>query len=662
MAWQTASIYASNPAIIDPNSPTAHYTVGETASFSNNNREMLMQFILPSELSDKKIDITNSFLYVQHRVTDATHVFLGGSYWSLKEDYNAATVTYVDRPSVTGDLINQYSYVQESPYVVKYPIRYTVAWLAGYTIKHGIQLSPYASGADVYTPNSSKKPYITLNYNDDISFYTIGGLYPESTYKTQDTLFMWSLYDSESGFPVIDSPTNINYTHVLQPPTQTSATLKWRTAAGQTEHSVSAGTNAFVTVPANTFTSDTVQWMVTASYSNGMTRSSEWKTISTVDTTPTVIPQTPSNAVIDGSTATEFRWEYSNDSGSAPTGYTLETSIDGTAWTTLSENLNTDAVTYTAPANTFSAGQMYWRVKGYNVDGVGSEWSAAVSNIVIAPPLTPAVSVSTTTPFPVITWQTTGQQGFEIEIDGVSSGIKFGTSQTYKWIEALSDGTRGVRVRAQNSYGIWSEWGGATFTVTNVPGDAITLAVTASESVRLMWETDGNYDKYIVYRDGVKLAETTAADYTDHKAIGSAVYTVRGIYGDYYTMSNDVTAAVTIDSVIIRAEDGNEWLTLKFVAASDRHNTISHTQNVSYQHYSGATYPMATIGTARDYVYSFAVAFKDIAECKRFEELLGKVVTLKDAWQNCVTGVLDGYSIDSSRFYQSYGCTIRQVE
>ena len=473
-------------------------------------------------------------------------------------------------------------------------------------------------------------------------------------------MLSWSLYDTDYNSAIIEGSPS---THgILEAPTQTSATVKWRIAAGQTEHSVSSGTNRYVTIPANTFTTDTVEWMVTATYSNGMVRSSAWQTLSTVDSIPTVTAQAPRNMVIDGGSATEFRWEYSNDSGSAPTGYTLQTSIDGTAWTTLSENLNTDVVTYTAPANTFSAGQMYWRVKGYNVDGVGSEWSTAVSNIVIAPPMTPAVSVSTTTPFPIITWQTTGQQGYEIEIDGVSSGIKFGTSQTYKWTEALQDGAHGVSVRAQNVYGVWSEWGSATFTVTNVPGDDITLMANESESVRLVWETGGNYDKYIVYRDGVKLAETTAADYTDHKAIGSAVYTVRGIYGDYYTMSNDVTAAVTIDSVIIRAEDGNEWLTLKFVAASDRHNTISHTQNVSYQHYSGATYPMATIGTARDYVYSFAVAFKDIAECKRFEELLGKVVTLKDAWQNCVTGVLDGYSIDSSRFYQSYGCTIRQVE
>lgn len=655
MAIQTATITATSPAYIDEARPQEHLSVEDAVILSNTNSKkvLLFKFVIPSQIKDKRLSGTLSFrFYNQSNPQNWSDI----SFAANKYVYDFSTIKYADfRDSVGYPSIISGSYYSGTDANASFIGKFEEF---KYGLYNGFQLS--AVGQDRwYTPNSQYAPTMQFSYSDDISFYAIGNMYPMSTYKHKQTLLSWSLYDTDYNSIIIEGSPSAH--GILEAPTQTSATVKWRTAAGQTEHSISAGTNAFVTVPANTFTSDTVQWMVTATYSNGMTRSSEWKTISTVDSTPTVTPQTPRNTVIDGSTATEFRWEYSNDSGSAPTGYTLETSTDGHTWATLSENLNTDAVTYTAPANTFSAGQMYWRVKGYNADGVGSDWSAAISNIVIAAPITPAVSVATASPFPVITWQTTGQQGFEIKIDGVSSGVKFGTSQTYKWMDALPDGTHGAMVRSQNAYGVWSEWGGATFTVTNVPGDDITLTANASESVRLTWETDGTYDRYIVYRDGVKLAETTAADYTDHKAIGSAVYTVRGIYGDYYTMSNDVTAAVTIDSVIIRAEDGNEWLTLKFVAASDRHNTISHTQNVSYQHYSGATYPMATIGTARDYVYSFAVAFKDVAECKRFEELLGKVVTLKDAWQNCVTGVLDGYSIDSSRFYQSYGCTIRQV-
>lgn len=656
MAIQTATINATSPAYIDEARPQEHLSVENAVILSNTNSKkvLLFKFVIPSQIKDKRLSGALSFrFYNQSNPQNWSYI----SFAANKYAYDFSTIKYADfcdsvgYPSIiTG---NYYSGTNANvSFIGKFEE-------FKYGLNNGFQFS--AVGQDSwYTPNSQYAPTMQLSYSDDISFYAVGNMSPMSTYKHKQTLLSWSLYDTDYNSAIIEGSPNAH--GILEAPTQTTATVKWRTAAGQTEHSVSSGTNRSVTIPANTFTTDTVEWMVTATYSNGMVRSSAWQTLSTVDSIPTVTAQAPRNMVIDGGSATEFRWEYSNDSGSAPTGYTLQTSIDGTAWTTLSENLNTDAVTYTVPAKTFSSGQIYWRVKGYNADGVGSEWSAAASNIVIAPPLTPAVSVSTTTPFPIITWQTTGQQGYEIEIDGVSSGIKFGTSQTYKWTEALQDGAHGVSVRAQNVYGVWSEWGSATFTVTNVPGDDITLMANESESVRLVWETVGNYDKYIVYRDGVKLAETTAADYTDHKAIGSAAYTVRGIYGDYYTSSNAVTATVTVDSVIIRAEDDSEWLTLKYVAASDRHNTISHTQNVSYQHYSGATYPMATIGTARDYVYSFAVAFKDVNECKRFEELLGSVVTLKDAWQNCVTGVLDGYSVDSSRFYQSYSCTIRQVE
>ena len=195
-----------------------------------------------------------------------------------------------------------------------------------------------------------------------------------------------------------------------------------------------------------------------------------------------------------------------------------------------------------------------------------------------------------------------------------------------------------------------------------MPGDDIKLTATPGEAVRLTWETEGAYDKYIVYRDGVKIAITTEPNFTDKKAIGKNSYTVQGIYGDYYTVSNPATAKVTVKGIIVCAEDDDEWIALKYVATSDRNNVIEHNQNVSYQQYSGAVYPMAVIGTSRQKNYAFAVAFKDVAPCKEFEALLGKVVTLKDQWQNVITGVLDGYMLDSTRFYQAYSCTIQQVE
>ena len=97
MAWQTTSIYASNPAVISEKNPSQHYTVGNTVDFGINDKTMLMKFALPASLHDKKINSENSYIYVLNSAT-LEFPYVDGWYYILKEDYDAETVTYIDRP------------------------------------------------------------------------------------------------------------------------------------------------------------------------------------------------------------------------------------------------------------------------------------------------------------------------------------------------------------------------------------------------------------------------------------------------------------------------------------------------------------------------------------------------------------------------------------
>ena len=71
----------------------------------------------------------------------------------------------------------------------------------------------------------------------------------------------------------------------------------------------------------------------------------------------------------------------------------------------------------------------------------------------------------------------------------LSGGTHYGTEKTWTSPAYLSDGSHTVRVRVQNQYGMWSDWGAAALPVTNTPG-AVTDA-TAEEF------GDGAFDKGI---------------------------------------------------------------------------------------------------------------------------------------------------------------------
>lgn len=124
-------------------------------------------------------------------------------------------------------------------------------------------------------------------------------------------------------------------------------------------------------------------------------------------------------------------------------------STDGQTWTTLA-TVTGAARQWTCPAGTLTSSIKYWRVRTYNADGIAGEWSDAAQIVVIAAPTAPSIQIKSTGPRPSISWQTSEQEAYQVELDGVlSGGTHYGTEKTWTSPAYLADGSHTVRVRVQ---------------------------------------------------------------------------------------------------------------------------------------------------------------------------------------------------------------------
>lgn len=275
---------------------------------------------------------------------------------------------------------------------------------------------------------------------------------------------------------------------VYEPFTVASAVFHWRAGESGDFTAVDMqpdGSGAAVSIPAGTFPSGVIQWYASAVDNAENASQTAVYTLTVRNAVVEAVPVSPISTVESGSGPIPFRWSYGSLDGSAQSAAELQWSTDGEAWTDLAA-LSGSATTWTAPADTFEAGTIYWRVRAANAAGTFGPWSAAVSFISFAAPHVDGVR-GTGVPFSTISWQTTGQLAYEIEVDGKSYGPYFGEDvRAFTVPEPLEDGAHTVRVRAQNRYGLWSEWAEAEISVTNVPGPGAFLMTYDDDPIRLV--------------------------------------------------------------------------------------------------------------------------------------------------------------------------------
>lgn len=587
----------------------------------------------------------------------------------LTSPLDVSTVTYATRPSVyqqtggltqhaDGDWSTLNEIIQLSADLKPYSEESKIELKSG--IKNGFVFAfrgapSGTSEAIFYGEKSTRKPFLTCEYSNDNVGIKADNFSPSSgafVNRFQKNTFTWGATDDTT-------ITQVCFAEIKQ----TSAVFEWRVKNASTSNTISvSGATTACTVPANTFPSGTIEWRVKATANSGTTTTSSWQEITTTDVTPSCKPVSPSGIVIDATIATRFSWQHIISTGTPQRKADLQWSADGTTWNTLA-TVTGENQYYDVPANTFTSGTKYWRVRTYNTDGTASAWSEKAEFIAINAPSAPSIVIQSTGPRPRITWQTSEQEAYQLTLSsGYASGTVYGTEKAWRSPVYLADGSYTVRVRVQNKYGMWSEWSAAALPISHTEGEAITLTATAGHEAALTWQTAGSYDFYLVERDGVAIARTVQKQYIDHTSIGSVTYRVRGCYADSdnYGVSNSDTAEILPETNMICDLETGIWLEMRLSETQLRTNRTSFSAGVSTVHLAGLAYPVEERSEQRDRALSVACAWPHAqrAAALALEALVGHLVCIKDRYGNMAIGSLPSLESNCDEFMRRYSFTI----
>lgn len=589
---------------------------------------------------------------------------------ALKSQFDTSAITYATRPEVSQTYTGISEHADGKWTALNEIVQLNAVFdLAQYRskkeeVKEGIENGfvvafrgavSGTSEAVFYGEKSTRKPFLTCEYSNDNVGIKADNLSPSAgafVNRAQKNTFTWDAEDDTD-------LTQVCFAEVKQ----TSAVFEWRVKNASASNTISvSGATTACTVPANTFPSGTIEWRVKATANSGTTTTSAWQEITATDVTPTAKPVSPSGIVIDATIVNRFSWQHIISTGTPQSKADLQWSADGTTWNTLA-TVTGENQYYDVPANTFTSGTKYWRVRTYNTDGTASAWSEKAEFIAINAPSAPSIVIQSTGPRPRITWQTSEQEAYQLTLSsGYASGTVYGTEKAWRSPVYLADGSYTVRVRVQNKYGMWSEWSAAALPISHTEGEAITLTVTAGHEAALTWQTAGSYDFYLVERGGVAIARTVQKQDIDHTSIGSVTYRVRGCYADSdnYGVSNSDTVEVLPETNMICDLETGVWLEMRLSETQLRTNRTSFSAGISTVHLAGLAYPVEERSEQRDRALSVACAWphSQRAAALALEAIVGRLVCLKDRYGNMVIGSLPSLESNCDEFMRRYSFTI----
>lgn len=444
---------------------------------------------------------------------------------------------------------------------------------------------------------------------------------------------------------------------------QASATFYWKVSGGSYTAIQPSDNNKYVVIPAGTFPQgENISYYIEGTDTNGTT-STYYGSFNTIDATAVASAISPINTVEDGSAPITFRWSLANAYGNDPSLVELLWKLateDDQSWRTILSTAE-PLTEFTAAGGTFQAGEIQWKVRAYNLDNVMGPESQA-SFICVAAPAVPDGITADSVPFATIQWQCEGQQAYQILIDGVDYGVKFGTDKIFRVEDPLEDGQHTVEIRAQGVYGLWSKPGALIFTTTNTPESAVVLHGEAGADADLSWVTEAASQNFYIYRDGVKIGHTDKSIYYDRLALGLHTYYVLNRLPDgNYTRSNDVTLTISTDSVLVAEFPPQAWLKIDLSENSDFQQGFQYRKTMSLRHVYGAAYPVLENSSFEDANGSFDTAFLEPETAKAFEALKGKLICIKGRKGTIFVGAMATMNKTVRSFYTSYTFTLNRV-
>lgn len=584
-----------------------------------------------------------SVTYETAPTSDETHLFsknMSAGTPAVGTPYNTTMdASFTGSDTETGELIRRRTCILQDFLLYYVPSLHASSSLSIYT--------PLFSGTEVQ--EAAFRPHLIVSYSDaDVGVSPFLPQHPEYINPHIENTIRWNYNVNKGTAAVLEV---------------TAETFYWKehSAANYTAISLTPGAKE-VTIPAETFPgASSIDYYVSVTCNSGVTTSSDVLTSSTADSLATATPLAPISSVEASDSPIRLQWAVENASGSVQTKSELQYSTDeGVTWTALTL-ISGSATYYDVPANTFPTGPVNWRVRAYNIDDVAGSWGEA-SFVALAAPPAPSV-LSDAFPFATITWQSTGQQAYQIEVDGQDLGTFFGTGKEYKFATPLSDGDHTVRVRVQNLYGMWSQYGSATFAVENTPGAAIVLEGAFGVDADLSWFSGGSVTDFLIFRDGALIGHTDGNQFTDRFVLGShSYYVINRLPSGNYSPSNTVEGKMCTRRPLIALLSGGEWLPLRYSERSITQQSFTWQKTHSLRHIAGATFPVLELSPYEDLSGAYDASFLCAQDAERFYRLRGQVVILKSKDGKVLIGAITSITSVVNTFYQAAQFTIEQIQ
>lgn len=366
------------------------------------------------------------------------------------------------------------------------------------------------------------------------------------------------------------------------------------------------------------------------------------------DTSPRASPTSPVSTIVNGDQPVTFAWNYSQPNSMPQSHFQIQQYV-GSAWQNIVGKTAGSQTSYTAPANTFAAGQGQWRIMVWCQDGaIASEWSDPAYIIVQIQPKAPTITSAGTTPSPTFTWQAAQQQGYEIKLGNYTTGTVYGTEKSWTYPGVLPDGNITFSIRTQSQQGAWSPWSSTETYISNTPSGTLPLSVQVRDNaVTLTWA--GNFSSYRVYRDGTCIAQVTGLQFTDYLSAGKCAYQVYGmLQNGNYTPSISITEIVRPKCAVISGVENISWIPLRLRSGSRPSQSDQITPQVSLVHYQGRSLPVPYMPGFMDISHTFNFTLDKPETYQALQALAGKVVVLKHRRERFI-GVLTGISAEKTR-------------
>ena len=380
-----------------------------------------------------------------------------------------------------------------------------------------------------------------------------------------------------------------------------------------------------------------------------------------------------------GGAANVISYTYRNDNGGYAQAYLsviAKNQDTGEVVTILRKSSKTVADggrgSFTIPADTLTAGRWTLTIcaapsgsASYYADGsdfwvTGQTFSYTVRE-------NPSTSTVTADgrPIPAVSWTSTGQSAYQVRFGDFDSGARAGASTSFVVPQLFADGAYPVQVRTATNAGEWSDWTDTVWeSVENVPPSGATVSLTGAVSngcVELAFSLDGTEDavSFLVYRDGVLIAQTNECAYVDR--FGEGEYIVRAVMTAtrYYAQSSPVTVRLNLPSDLLSTDGGYTWIPLKYTPeAKSQPESIS--TPVTFAYYAGREKPIAVSSGKRARTKSFAYLFTSRVQARLIRELEGHDIAIKTTRGEHIYGVMTELNWGDARL-NAVSFTVRET-